>query len=116
VNFASNQQTMKQIIVIISLFYAVAFPQGTKQSVRISYSDTLNKKQKAFKVLQNQCNICHRSQNPSMLFTLENMNGFAKKINRQVFVWKRMPKGNDNNLTTEEKETLKIWLNTQLRK
>jgi uncharacterized membrane protein len=107
---------MKPIIIIISLFYAVLFPQGTNQGVRIPYTDTPNKKQKAFSVLQSQCNICHSSQNPSKLFTLENMNGFAKKINRQVFVWKRMPKGNDNNLTTEEKETLKIWLNTQLRK
>lgn len=67
--------------------------------------------QQAFVVLANKCNVCHRTQNPNRVFTLDNMNGLAKKINRQVFVWKRMPKGNKIKLNTKEKLALKNWIN-----
>lgn len=107
---------MKQIIVIITLCFAIVFSQGKNQNKSTYSAEIPVTKQKEFKVLQSQCNICHSSQNPSKFFTLDNMNGFAKKINRQVFLWKRMPKGNENNLTEEEKETLKTWINTQLNK
>ena len=44
------------------------------------------------------------------------MNGFARKINRQVFLWKRMPKGDEILLSKSEKRTLKNWLNIELNK
>lgn len=73
---------------------------------------TYNTEQKeAFTILTNKCNVCHRTQNPKRVFTLENMDRFAQKINRQVFVWKQMPKGNEIKLTTQEKQTLKNWIN-----
>ncbi|MEO1436397.1 MAG: hypothetical protein AAFV80_12730 [Bacteroidota bacterium] len=67
----------------------------------------------AFDILQAKCNICHEKKNPSRVFTRENMNQYAKKINKQVFVFKRMPKGRNIRLTEEEYTTLKHWLHTQ---
>ena len=63
-------------------------------------------------VLQNKCNVCHARRNPSKVFTLENMDGFADKIDQQVFVKKRMPKGNSIKLSAEDRLTLKAWINT----
>ena len=54
---------------------------------------------KAFGVLETKCNICHIKQNRKKIFTLENMNGFAPKIEEQVFIKKRMPKGKKIKLT-----------------
>ena len=66
-------------------------------------------KSEALSVLQTQCNSCHRTENPYRVFTAENMDGFAKKIHRQVFVWKRMPKGN-NTLSEADRRALKNWI------
>lgn len=71
---------------------------------------------KVFAILNKKCNVCHRTKNPSKVFSLDNMDGFAKKINRQVFIWKRMPKGNEIHLTKEEKQILSSWINTQNHK
>ena len=67
----------------------------------------------AFAILQAKCNVCHVKKNPSRVFTRENMDQFAKKIHKQVFVFKRMPKGKTIRLTDQEYATLKDWLNTQ---
>jgi uncharacterized membrane protein len=68
-------------------------------------------KQNAFSVLNTKCNACHAQQNPRMVFTLENMDKHARKINRQVFVLKRMPKGNVIKLSEGERDALKEWVN-----
>lgn len=109
---------MKQITILLTAaFLTVITELVSTTKTTAAYKEPLPRaQQEAFTVLQTQCNICHRDQNPSKVFTTENMNGFAKKIKRQVFVWKRMPKGKDNNLTEEEKEILKAWLNQQLKK
>ena len=65
----------------------------------------------ALRILVNKCNVCHQTKNPSKVFTIENMNAFSKRINRQVFIWKRMPKGKDIVLTEQEKHTLIDWIN-----
>lgn len=70
----------------------------------------------AFAVLSTKCNVCHSTQNPKRVFTLGNMNGFAKKINRQVFVWKRMPKGKARKLSAQESLQLKKWIRDQLER
>ncbi|MBT33514.1 MAG: hypothetical protein CMO01_27945 [Thalassobius sp.] len=70
-------------------------------------------KQAAFEVLNNKCNVCHRKQNPFMVFSLKNMEKRAAKINMQVFIKQRMPKGDEIKLTEKEYSTLKEWLSTQ---
>ena len=101
--------------------YIIFFLLGinTFGSIPKSYSTKVHsssiEQNEAFKVLTQKCNVCHTDKNPSKVFTLENMNGFARKINRQLFVWKRMPKGNEITLSNQEKETLKNWLNIELK-
>ena len=70
-------------------------------------------KQKAFQILETKCNVCHRKKNPFMVFSLKNMEKRAPKIHKQVFIKRRMPKGNEIKLTNTEFATLKTWLETQ---
>jgi hypothetical protein len=67
-------------------------------------------KQKAFEILDTKCNVCHRKQNPFKVFSLRNMNKHAAKIYKQVFVKRRMPKGDEIILTEQEYQILKNWL------
>jgi uncharacterized membrane protein len=67
-------------------------------------------KQAAFKILEAKCNSCHRKRNPFMVFSLNNMEKRATKINQQVFITKRMPKGDQVKLTKNEQVILKNWL------
>lgn len=72
----------------------------------------------AFEVLKTHCNTCHIDKNPRRVFTLENMDKSAKKIKRQVFVFKRMPKGKArrDKITETEMKALKNWINHTLKK
>ena len=65
---------------------------------------------KALEVLQTKCNVCHVKQNPRKVFTPENMDGFAPKIYKQVFIKKRMPRGKKIKLTDEEYQILLTWI------
>ncbi len=67
-------------------------------------------KERAYKILNTKCNVCHRTQNPFMVFTHKNMEKRAKRIHKQVFVKKRMPKGNTIKLSAGEYDTLREWL------
>jgi len=69
-----------------------------------------NIKSDAFNVLNAKCNVCHRTKNPWKMFTPENMNAFAPKIYKQVFIKKRMPKGNQFRLSQGDYNTLNKWL------
>ncbi|MEQ8242352.1 hypothetical protein [Fulvivirga sp.] len=69
-------------------------------------------KEEALKVFQTKCNICHQKRNPRKVFTESNMADYAAKIYEQVFVKKRMPKGNKIQLTESEVSTLKKWITT----
>lgn len=71
-------------------------------------------KTKALKILQNKCNVCHKKRNPFMIFKQKNMDKRAKRIYKQVFVKKRMPKGDEVKLTKEEYNILETWLKTNL--
>lgn len=66
-------------------------------------------KEEAFKILESKCNACHQVEKRKV-FTLENMESQAKKIHKQVFVKKKMPKGDLFKLTQEESDLLKKWL------
>ncbi len=82
-----------------------------------TYSEAVNenpKKTAALKILQNKCNVCHKKRNPFMIFKLKNMDKRAKRIYKQVFVKKRMPKGDEIKLTLEEYKTLEEWLKINL--
>lgn len=70
-------------------------------------------KQAAFDILKTKCNVCHRKKNPFKIFSLKNMDKHAPKIYKQVFVYQRMPKGNEIKLTPEEYQTLKNWLTSK---
>jgi len=75
-------------------------------------------KLETFDILDTHCNSCHVDKNPDKLFSIENMDGFAKNINRQVFVFKRMPKGKEQRekISKEEFKILKNWINETLGK
>ncbi|MEP2650115.1 hypothetical protein [Ekhidna sp.] len=44
------------------------------------------------------------------VFTIENMSKSAKAIHKQVFLKKKMPKGDQIKLTEKEYKVLKEWL------
>lgn len=69
-------------------------------------------KLEAFAVLQNSCNVCHEQRNRNAVFSLNNMNAWGAKINEQVFIKQRMPKGNAVVLTLTDKAKLKKWIST----
>jgi len=102
---------MKQLVFLLSLLNIIFFSQMIGQKEPVSSIRMSIEQERAFEVLNLKCNACHRIQNPSKVFSIQNMNGYSKKINRQVFIWKRMPKGEDFNLSEKEVETLKAWLN-----
>lgn len=71
-------------------------------------------KHAAFNVLDTKCNGCHKIQKQNYIFTLDNMDKFASVIYKQVFVKKKMPKGDGNELSTDESVALKKWLDATL--
>jgi uncharacterized membrane protein len=64
----------------------------------------------AFQVLENKCNVCHRKRNRRRVFTKENMDAWSSDIYTQVFVKKRMPKGNNIKLNSNEYQDLLTWI------
>jgi uncharacterized membrane protein len=80
-------------------------------SARLPHDDA---KQAALTVLEQKCNVCHRSANPGKVFTIDNMEGLAPKIYKQVFVKRRMPRGRNIRLTTAESQALKTWVEMKL--
>lgn len=67
-------------------------------------------KKAALTVLQQKCNVCHRTDNPGKVFTIDNMEHLAPKIYKQVFIKRRMPKGRQIQLSEGEAEVLRRWL------
>tara|TARA_R110000868_G_scaffold220847_1_gene472327 strand:+ start:253 stop:606 length:354 start_codon:yes stop_codon:yes gene_type:complete len=102
-------------IFIASFILLSAFNQTTEYNEYIkelSVSD-VKLRQTAFEILENKCNVCHRKQNPLMVFKEKNISKRAKKIYQMVFVENRMPKGNDIRLTNEEYIVLEKWIKSQ---
>jgi len=102
---------MKQMILFLFFSNTIAFSFRTDLPQSSTAEKLPIEQVLAFEILKSKCNVCHRTENPSKVFTIENMNDHAKKIKRQVFFWKRMPKGNDYKLTSKEKKQLKDWIN-----
>ena len=105
---------MKEIVALITLTGFLFFEEP-RSIIHVKASKSSEElKTKVFKILENKCNVCHRKQNPFMVFSLKNMEKRAEKIHKQVFVKKRMPKGDEIKLTTEEYSHLNNWLQAQL--
>jgi uncharacterized membrane protein len=98
------------IVIALSSFSTFDGPAIAETSVKVADPGD-DAKSAALQVLQLKCNTCHVRQNPGKVFTPSNMNTLASKINEQVFVKKRMPRG--KRLTNEEYTTLQTWLNNQ---
>lgn len=71
-------------------------------------------KEKALEILEGHCNVCHKKQNPFMVFKAKNMTKRAGRIYKAVFVERRMPKGDQYNLSEKEAEQLKKWVLTEV--
>lgn len=99
---------MKSILFFIIL--SSSFFLTKKEATVIIENDTL--KLKAFEILKTKCNVCHQKRNRKRVFTLDNMDGYGKKIYKQVFKWKRMPKGRKIKLSKEEYDQLRSWLSS----
>lgn len=100
---------------IISLIMAINVNVGSgKTSLSLNSYSEPELKQQAFEVLKSKCNVCHKRQNPFMIFSMKNMNKKASKIQTQVFELKRMPRGNEIKLEDKERDILKKWLQTTL--
>ena len=71
-------------------------------------------KEEVLSILDTKCNVCHRRQNPFMVFKQNNIEKRADRIYRAVFVQRRMPKGDDIQLSSEEYATLEQWLKSKI--
>lgn len=69
--------------------------------------------EEVFEILELKCNACHKKKKSSPVFTLENMDREKLRINYQVFVKKRMPKGKKHLLTKEEETILNNWVKSK---
>lgn len=98
------------LVVTLPAFTTVIKPAVEVASVQ-AFDSMSDVKSSALRVLQLKCNTCHARQNPGKVFTSNNMNTLAARINEQVFVKRRMPRG--KRLTNEEYTSLQNWLNTQ---
>ena len=114
-----KKQSIKFLLSIVlkAAFILLTALSSNSNSFFGDHSNILNPgddlKKEALKILKAKCNVCHRKQNPFMLFNRRNMVRRAPKIYKMVFVDRRMPKGNQIRLTKEEYENLEKWLLTQ---
>jgi len=105
---------MKLVIIFLFSFgYFFSIPNAEKGHLLTDSTE----KEVALEVLVKKCNVCHIDQKRNRIFTLDNMNKYAKRINKTVFIKKRMPPENSViTLTEEDKITLKNWLDLELKK
>lgn len=82
----------------------------TNQDFKIIDEQQESLKQRAFIVLKNKCNTCHATKRRVEIFTISNMDSLKIKINNQVFIKRKMPKGKKNQLTTTEEIDLANWI------
>ena len=90
---------VKYLVIIILLpvsngLTAKENVQNYNQDMPIVYHvKEISSKDKAFAILENKCNLCHKTRNKRKLFTKLNMDNWAEDVYKQVFIKKRMPKG-----------------------
>ena len=105
---------MKLVIIFLFSFgYFFSIPNAEKGHLPTDPTE----QEAALEVLVKKCNACHQTQKSNRVFTLDNMKKYAKRINKTVFIKKRMPPENAIiTLTEEDKITLKNWLDVELKK
>lgn len=101
------------ILLGIVIIFSFRFPVQSEALTLDPGLEVADIKIAAFQILETKCNVCHEKKNPRRVFDLENMSDLAPKIHKQVFIKKRMPKGNEIQLTSNEYDTLKRWLLTE---
>ncbi|MAY84505.1 MAG: hypothetical protein CMP59_10270 [Flavobacteriales bacterium] len=114
-NVNINESLLLILIVLIATsLLAFKSEESTKLTHPITETDETDElKALAFQVLKTKCNTCHIKQNPFFIFTKKNMEKRAERINRAVYIEKRMPKADGEKLTQEESYILKRWLETK---
>lgn len=103
--------TITAVLILFSSFDTP--PEGANEHLPMLSTSEKTLKKQAFEILDTKCNVCHRKQNPFMIFKEKNISKRAKKIYQMVYIERKMPKGNDIRLTNEEYTTLEKWLFTQ---
>lgn len=101
------------LLIALCVGLLSSFRYTTNYELPSTIKTTGSPKLAALSILRTKCNVCHKKQNKKKVFTIDNMNMLAPKINRQVFIKKRMPKGKNIRLTEQEYTVLKTWLRTQ---
>ena len=106
---------VKFLIGITFFFTSVQNPKSelAQNYIPVETIYTIKKeptKQRAFSILSNKCNVCHKNRNRRRVFTEENMNSWANDVYKQVFIKKRMPKGKKIKLTLQEYQDLLTWI------
>lgn len=108
---------VKFLIGITLSFVAVQNPKSELAQNYIPVETIYTKKkdpnkQRAFSILTNKCNVCHKNRNRKRVFTEENMTPWADDVYKQVFIKKRMPKGKKIKLTSQEYQDLLTWISS----
>lgn len=109
-----------KLIVAISFSYlastsSIAAPLtegNVRNSEYVSIALAGSSKERAFQILENKCNVCHERRNKRRVFTAGNMDSWAEDVYKQVFVKKRMPKGKNIKLTSNEYQDLLTWISS----
>lgn len=109
-----------KLIVTISFSYlassgSIAAPLAeskVRNSEYVSIAIAESSKERAFQILENKCNVCHEKRNKRRVFTMGNMDSWAEDVYKQVFVKKRMPKGKNIKLTSNEYQNLLTWISS----
>jgi uncharacterized membrane protein len=95
------------VFLIISFFLTA--------NSNISKTDSFSKKIElhndsiVMAIFQTKCNICHLKKKQT-IFSVSNLHSNLNKINEQVFIKKRMPKGKKYTLTEVEYEIIGNWI------
>ncbi|MEO0585481.1 MAG: hypothetical protein AAF135_24930 [Bacteroidota bacterium] len=113
--------TLVKLLTLFSLSAVLAFPVAyrpiQKDTLMLPTTESAPKvmddpKSRAFYILENKCNVCHRKRNKRRVFNPEKMDGWANDVYEQVFLRKRMPQGRKIKLTSEEYEDLLTWISS----
>lgn len=102
------------MMTYLIIFFLTIGPDSAPTPARPTATAGIPVKVLALKVLVEKCNVCHQRQNPRKVFTDSNMDDLAPSIYKQVFVKKRMPRGNTIKLGKEDQKALTDWLKTRV--
>ena len=101
---------MKYVLALVISIYSFTWNQIFHTTGEFEKQEGI--KNDAFRILQTKCNVCHSTKRKTEIFTFQNMDSLATDINQQVFIKRKMPKGQKFNLTEAEEKSLKNWINT----